>query len=462
MSKLVVIDGNAIMHRAYHAMPPLTTPEGEPIGAVHGFMNMLSRIIEDISPSHLAICFDRKEKTFRHEKYAKYQSHRPPTHEELSTQFEKIRKLLDSTGIISYDKVGYEADDLIGTLARQAIESAKIDEVIIVTGDKDQMQLVTDRVKLYFPIRGLGNAQLYDEKEVEKKLGVRPDRVVDLKALTGDPSDNYPGVHGIGPKTAVNLLNKFDTYEGVYKNLDKISESTRQKLIDGRESGEISYELAKIVTDVDFDYDLSKLNGWSLTGEKAMEVYSEFGMRSLPSRLLDKSKTDRTYKTKLGRDDITRVAEILVKHLPKGKWAIRGTASLILQGINLIADDVDVICDSGTALLANEVFRKYVVNKISHQKTRKYDSYFGEFDVDGIKVEFMGDWMIRKNNNGKKKWSGKYSANPDQITYVSHNNINIPVTKLETELEMFAAMGRWNAYHKIKKLTSERLQQRLF
>ncbi|MFC1649443.1 5'-3' exonuclease H3TH domain-containing protein [Patescibacteria group bacterium] len=451
--KLVIIDGNAIMHRAFHAMPPLTTPRGEPIGAVQGFMNMLVRIIENLTPTHLAVCFDRKEKTFRSKLYKKYQSHRPPTDSDLSSQFAKIQKLLKSANVNTFDKAGYEADDLIGTLSKKS----KI-EVVIVTGDKDQMQLVSSRVKLFVPIRGLSNAQLYSEKEVKEKLGVKPPQVIDLKALMGDPSDNYPGVYGIGPKTAVSLLDKYGTYKNVYKHLDDISESTKQKLISGKEGGDISYELAKIITDVDFEYDFKDLDDWDLVSDKALKTYEKFGMRSLPKRLQKISSESINYKKNLSEENIVDVAKVLVKKLPKGKWAIRGTASLVLQGLDMVADDVDVVCDKSTAQTAQKKLGKYQVRKIAFSKDKKFQSHFGAFNIDNTMVEVYGGWQI----NGDKGWSKVFDGKGEQQITIVARGEEIPVTTVDTELEMFATMGRWNAFHKIKKLIGEKNQQQLF
>ena len=254
MSKLVLIDGNAIIHRAYHAMPAtLTDKEGNPTNAVYGFTSMLLRIIEDLKPTHLIVCFDRKEPTFRKEMFDDYQSHRPEADKELISQFGTVRKVVSSFGIPIFDKAGYEADDLIGTIAKEAEKD--LDGVVIVTGDKDILQLVTDKTKVYLPIKGLSVAKLMDKDEVMAKLGVWPEQIVDYKALVGDPSDNYPGVRGIGPKTAESLLDEYENFDKIYKNIDDIPVNTKKKLIDGKKMGEMSYKLAKIDTDVPVKYE---------------------------------------------------------------------------------------------------------------------------------------------------------------------------------------------------------------
>lgn len=283
MSKLILIDGNAILHRAYHALPPLTTKRGEPINAVYGFISMLLRVIQDLKPTHIIVAFDRKEPTFRHKEYKEYQAHRPETDKSLVSQFEKAKRVVDAFGIPFYDKAGFEADDVIGTLAKQA--EKKMEEIIIVTGDKDILQLVTKKTKVYLPVRGLSDAKLMEEKDVIEKLGVRPDQVDDYKALIGDPSDNYPGVPGIGPKTAIKLLSEYKTVENIYKNIDKIRESTAKKLKEGKDLAIVSQKLAEIVTNVSVKLDVEKSRKWKINNKNARDLFVEYGFKTLTKRV---------------------------------------------------------------------------------------------------------------------------------------------------------------------------------
>ncbi len=280
MNKLVLVDGNAILHRAFHALPPLTTKTGEPINAVYGLVSMLLRVIQDLKPTHLAICFDRPEPTFRHKAFKEYQAQRPHVADELSSQFEKAKRVIDAMGIPAYEKAGFEADDVIGTIANKVK-----DEVVIVTGDRDQLQLVTDKVKVYMPIVGLANAKLMGEEEVRQKMGVAPSLIDDYKALVGDPSDNYPGVPGIGPKTAIALLKEFGTLDKIYKNIDKISQRTAGKLKEGRKYSEISKKLATIVRDVPFEFNLDDSARWDIDSQKVLDLFSEFGFKTLTERV---------------------------------------------------------------------------------------------------------------------------------------------------------------------------------
>ncbi|MBN1169068.1 hypothetical protein JXA63_04220 [Candidatus Woesebacteria bacterium] len=460
MSKLVLIDGNAIMHRAFHAMPPLTA-NGQPINAVYGFTSMLLKIIEDLEPTHLAVCFDRKEPTFRKKIYEDYQAHRPETDKDLVSQFSLAKKVSKAFGIPVYDKAGFEADDLIGTISQKAVEHA-VDEVVIVTGDKDQMQLVTDKIKLYMPIRGLSNAKLFGPKEVHKKLGVEPEQVIDLKALIGDPSDNYKGVPGIGPVTAEKLFKDHKTYRQIYKNLDKIDPSVRKKLNEGKESGDVSYDLAKIITDVDFDFDIAKMGEWDLGKPEVEQVFDEIGFRTLKKRVQKKVEGD--INDNPTKKELEKVVKLIAKKLKGKSYAIRGTASLMLQGFDMEVDDIDILTDKKTALSCNKIFKKYLQQEVEYSESDKYKSYYGKFIIDKILVEVMGEWQVKNQESRIKnqEWSKKIIPIKNIITEVEVANEKVKVTTAEHELEMFALEGRWNALHKLKKQVEEKNQGVLF
>ncbi len=286
MSKLVLIDGNAILHRAYHALPQsLTTKDGEPINAVYGFVSMLLRIIQDMKPTNIAVCFDTPVETLRKAQYVGYQAHRPRMESELSNQFEITYKVLDAMNIPVYKKERYEADDVIGTITKEC--KKKVDEIVIVTGDKDILQLVDDKdnVKVYMPVQGLSKAKLYGEADVVERMEVKPSQIVDYKALAGDSSDNYPGVPGIGPKTAINLLEKYENLENIYKNLGQIPEKVSKKLATGTESAGMSQSLARIVTEVPVNFKLKDSMDWDISSKKVLTLFEKIGFKTLTKRV---------------------------------------------------------------------------------------------------------------------------------------------------------------------------------
>ncbi len=297
MKRLVLIDGHGIAYRAYHALPPLTSRGGQLVNAVYGFTSMLLKVIADLKPTHIAVAFDLPVPTFRHEAYIAYQAKRPAMEEEMSDQLELIRELVEAAGIPIYTSPGFEADDVIGTLARQCTVKSKqgtgVDEVVIVTGDRDMMQLVGGRIKVYAPIKGLSEARLFDSKGVKEYMGVAPSQLVDYKALIGDQSDNYPGVPGIGPKSAVSLLRKYGSLKKIYQKiesggwkLDGIAAGLAEKLKEGHEAAELSQKLARIVTDAGVVLDLEHAKLTKPEGNKKLiEKLREFGFRSLIKRV---------------------------------------------------------------------------------------------------------------------------------------------------------------------------------
>ena len=279
---------------------------------------MLLKVINDLKPKYLIVAFDTPKPTFRHTEFVGYQAQRPKMDTELASQLENIRRILRAMGIPIFAVEGFEADDVIGTLAFQAVSCAerhgkgktrkdteKI-EVVIVTGDRDMFQLIGPRVKIYAPVRGMSETQIFDSKRVKKTMGIEPQQIIDYKGLVGDPSDNYPGVPGIGPKTASQLLSQYKNIDRIYKNLDKLPETQARKLTEGAEMAELSRKLAKIVTDAPVKLDLKKAQ-FVLTDEereKAIEEFKILGFRSLVERLSkgeerrDKGKKRRKKKAR--------------------------------------------------------------------------------------------------------------------------------------------------------------------
>ncbi|RJR23405.1 hypothetical protein C4578_04190 [Candidatus Microgenomates bacterium] len=290
--KLVLVDGNAILHRAYHALPELTTRNGEMVNAVYGFSLMILKIIEELNPQYLAVSFDTASPNFRHQEFVGYKANRPKMDLELANQIDRVHELVRAFNIPILEVDGYEADDVIGTLAKQA-EKEKNLEVLIVTGDKDLMQLVSDKVKLYMPTRGLSEASEVGVKEVEEKLQISPQKVVDYKGLVGDQSDNYPGVPGIGPKTATDLLEKFGSIEGIYENLDQIqSKNIKEKLEQGKESAFISKKLARISIEAPVKLHLQKCLASDYDKKKVLALFKELNFRSLVARISGEEKKE--------------------------------------------------------------------------------------------------------------------------------------------------------------------------
>ncbi|MEK7517410.1 MAG: 5'-3' exonuclease H3TH domain-containing protein [Patescibacteria group bacterium] len=318
MRKLVLIDGNAILHRAYHALPPLTNKTGVVVNAVYGFFSMFLKIIQDLKPQYLAVCFDKEKPTFRQKLYVGYQAQRPKMADDLVPQVTLLHEVLREAKIAIFEVDGYEADDLIGTLAVQAVARGPVSpsshpmssvasslraldgtpssratprsdtadlKVIIVTGDRDMLQLVNSHVEVLAPVKGITEMILFDDKLVEEKYGIKPSQFIDYKALVGDSSDNYPGVTGIGPKTASSLLNEYGSFDEMYKNINSLPPKIGQKLATDAEQASLAKKLATIVTDAPITLKLDECSYDNFDMKGLKEEFEKLGFKSLIKRL---------------------------------------------------------------------------------------------------------------------------------------------------------------------------------
>jgi DNA polymerase-1 len=283
--RLLLIDGHALAYRAYHALPPLTSPNGEPTNAVLGYANLLLKAIQDYRPDHVVATFDAG-RTFRHDAFAEYKATRAETPDDLRCQFGRIQQMTEALGIPIYILENYEADDLLGTLSAQASQLGL--ETIIVTGDSDTFQLVSPDVKILTPQRSLGDVQLYDGDAIRERYGLAPEQLGDLKALMGDSSDNIPGVKGVGLKTATALLKEYGTLEAVYAHLDEVKPAhVRAKLAQGRDSAFQSQMLVRIVRDAGVTLDLARSQWGRFDRAAVMALLRELGLHSLAGRIPD-------------------------------------------------------------------------------------------------------------------------------------------------------------------------------
>lgn len=279
--KLLLVDGSALLHRAYHAYPALTTRSGEVVGAVYGVASMLISAIEAEHPTHVVVAWDLPKPTFRHEMFVGYKAQRPKADAEMVEQIPRVKEIIEAMGVKQIAAEGYEADDIIGTLAKRASE-----EVVILTGDQDTMQLVSNNVRVLTPAKGDQPAKYYDPAAVEAKYGARPEQIVDYKALVGDQSDNIPGVAGIGPKTAANLLQAYETLENIYAKVRELTnEKVKEKLVSGRDSAILSQELSRIVTNVPVEVAPEEMTGFDLQGPTLKGELEELGFKSLIRRI---------------------------------------------------------------------------------------------------------------------------------------------------------------------------------
>lgn len=287
--RLLIIDSNALLHRAFHALPPLTTKKGEQTGAVYGFLLTLFKAIKDLNPRYIAACFDTAAPTFRHQKFKDYKATRPKTPEEIKKQLPKAKEVLIAFGIPVYEKEGFEADDLIATISTRAEKENNQLETYILSGDLDNLQLVDESTKVYTLGRGIKETVIYDEKKVSERFGVKPEQMIDFKALVGDPSDNITGILGVGKKTAAELLNQFGSLNNLYQQLEKdkadIKPRIKETLLKNKEQAFFAKSLVETKKDVDIGFDVEDCRFWDFNHKKVRDILSKLEFHSLVSRL---------------------------------------------------------------------------------------------------------------------------------------------------------------------------------
>ncbi|MBP6889784.1 MAG: hypothetical protein KBC19_04365, partial [Candidatus Moranbacteria bacterium] len=329
---LILLDGNALIHRAYHALPPLTTKKGETVQAVYGFTMTLLSVLEKFRPDYIAASFDLAGPTFRDELYADYKATRQKAPDDLYAQIPKVKEMTQAFNIPIYELAGYEADDCVGSIAKQA--GAAGVEVIIVTGDNDALQLVDERISVFSIRKGLKDLVLYDRTAVEAKYGFGPELLPDYKGLAGDTSDHIPGVPGIGAKGATDLLREFGTLENIYVHLGDVKESLQKKLEAGRESAILSKKLGTIDTAAPVTLVLADCVTHDFEQEKVAALLRECEFFSLLKKIPGQSIV--RIEESAGR---TRSTKVVQKKMKKGMEISAWLEEVKGRGVALVLSD---------------------------------------------------------------------------------------------------------------------------
>ena len=300
--KIIITDSNSIIHRAFHALPPLTTKDGELVNVVYGFFSAFLKAVQDFNPDFIATCFDLPFPTFRHKKFKEYKANRTPTPKELYQQIPIVKRLLKILEVPVFEKKGFEADDLIGTVGELVKKHNSSIEVIVLSGDLDLLQLVDENIKVYILKKGKDNSLLYDKELVkEKYLGLSPSQLVDFRALRGDPSDNIPGVSGVGEKTTIKLLNQFQNIENLYNCLERgknigVNEKMKEKLIQQKKKAFLSQYLARIKKDIPIKIDYKNLEWGDYDEENFINSLDKLGFKSLVKRFQKMQEKNKLLK----------------------------------------------------------------------------------------------------------------------------------------------------------------------
>lgn len=287
-NRLIVIDSNALLHRAFHALPPLTTKSGLQTGAVYGFLLTLFKAIKDLQADYIVACFDTKAKTFRHERFKDYKAQRPQTPDGIISQIPIAKEILEAFKIPVFAKEGFEADDLIATICKFC-ENEKNLEIYIVSGDLDNLQLVNEQIKVYTLGKGIKDTIIYDRIKVKERFGVEPEQMNELKALIGDASDNIPGVKGIGKKTAAEIIEKYHTIKDLYDELSTdtavLKPKVKQALKENKENAFLSRELVETKKDVNINFKLKDCKFGIFNQKTVEEELNNLEFNSLISRI---------------------------------------------------------------------------------------------------------------------------------------------------------------------------------
>lgn len=333
MKRFVIIDGNSLLHRAWHALPPLTTKSGEVTNAVYGFTMILVRVLKELQPNYLAVAFDTKGPTFRHQEYKEYKAQRKKQPADFYQQFSRVKEILNNFDISYLEAPGFEADDIIATLAtdtqnyvKKNLDSSEKIKNIIISGDLDLLQLIDNDTEVHTLKKGITEVAVYDQKAVQERYGLKPEQMIDYKALRGDPSDNIPGVRGIGEKTALDLIEKFGSLEKLYQKFEQsdLREKTKTLLKEQKENAFFSKKLVTVKRDVPLEANFNQLEIKPALKEKIVQLFKELEFHSLLPRVLNfldqqkNSITDQTNdQTKNEKQKATDKKYILIDNQEK-------------------------------------------------------------------------------------------------------------------------------------------------
>ncbi len=341
---LVLVDGHSLLHRAFYALPPLTSDDGQPTNAIHGFFNMLLRLLRELSPEFVAVAMDAPGPTFRHVKYEKYKAHRPDMHDDLRSQVPLLKELLEALNIAVIEVQGFEADDILGSLARKGDDPQL--GVLMVTGDKDALQLVKPGVEALFMRRGITDFVYFDRDKILEDYQLEPHLLLDVKALQGDASDNIPGVPGVGEKTALRLVRQFGPLERVLESIDQVrGKKLPQVLEEYREQALLSKELACIDTDMRLDVDMEQLKLRLPRAPEVRDTFLKYGLKSVLERLpsgrevrADPGAASLGVKARLVLDAAglrESVSQLKAQGRPLGLWALMDSHGPVGVGLSL-------------------------------------------------------------------------------------------------------------------------------
>lgn len=443
--KFVLIDGHALIHRAYHAIPPLTTKEGELVNAVYGFSMIILNVLRDLKPECVAVAMDLPGKTFRHNDYSDYKATRKKADDELIAQFGRVRDVIAALNIPIYEKEGFEADDVIGTAAEQLKNDY---DVYVVTGDLDELQLVDEHVRIYTMKRGFTDTVIYDEAAVLERYGLTPQEFVVLKALKGDTSDNIPGVAGVGEKTAVDLVSKYKNLDNIYANLDELKPAVKKKLEEGKDSAYLSLHLSTIVRDVPIQVEANKCATHEYDRNKVFGLFQKLEFKSLLSKLPSQEKiqeglfameTPSEDNHRSGREHYSKDKYHLVNSIEEAKTLADKLADQKVFAVDTETNSLDPIAANlvGISISFSEGEAYYVPTRF----TEKLKSVLADQNIAKVGHNIKYDYEVLTGNGFELKgihfdtMVAAYLINPNaraqRLDELAFTELGIEMTKID-------------------------------
>lgn len=474
--KIVLIDGHSILNRAFYGLPDLTNAEGLHTNAVYGFLNIMFKILEEEKPEYLAVAFDRSEPTFRHERYAAYKGTRKPMPTELREQVPLMKEMLTAMGICILEHAGWEADDILGSLARMSEKQGM--QVSLISGDRDLLQIATDKVKIRIPKTKGGKTEIEDyyAKDVEAAYGVTPTRFIDLKALMGDTADNIPGVPKVGEKTAQELMKQFGSLDGIYEHVEEVGKkSVRESLQANKDLADLSRELATIKTDCDLDFSYENAKAEGYFTKEAYALMKRLGFKNFLGRFdEEESRTESGLTEKFKK--ITEKAEaekVFAEAITAGKagfFHLSTGIALCYNAENVYFIDTDCMPEEETAERMLALSEKAEISVCDIKK--QYDilekdgteRYFdiliaayllnplkNDYDTESIAGEHLG-LMIpgRTEVFGKKTEEAVYTENPAKVTEYACYGAYVAFTAKEVLAQKLSETGMLSLFREIE------------
>ncbi len=474
--KIVLIDGHSILNRAFYGLPDLTNAEGLHTNAVYGFLNIMFKILEEEKPEYLAVAFDRSEPTFRHERYAAYKGTRKPMPTELREQIPLMKEMLTAMGICILEHAGWEADDILGSLARMSEKQGM--QVSLISGDRDLLQIATDKVKIRIPKTKGGKTEIEDyyAKDVEAAYGVTPPRFIDLKALMGDTADNIPGVPKVGEKTAQELMKQFGSLDGIYEHVEEVGKkSVRESLQANKDLADLSRELATIKTDcdLDFSYENAKAEGYFTKEAYALmkrlgfknflgrfdeeESRTESGLTEKFKKITEKAEAEKVFAEAITAEkagffrlstgialcyNVENVYFIDTDCMPEEETAERMLA--LSEKAEIFVCDIkkqyDILEKDGTERYFDILIAAYLLNPLKN-----------DYDTESIAGEHLG-LMIpgRTEVFGKKTEEAVYTENPAKVTEYACYGAYVAFTAKEVLAQKLSETGMLSLFREIE------------